>query len=213
MANISASPASAIPPDVDEGDLSKSANAEIPGEIVRPGLEMVVEVDPDGTLDPALGVPKRIPETGRMPVEVWEMPVLDIMAIPFLWSADPDSTIVETVDGMAADPEGHSLLEDTRILLPVGGIEVTAHEPVWSSSNSAIDLFGLFRNGSDPRPRRRRRALDGHDVGGGDRSRWDGLPVPPDQLLTTVFWIHRTRTGPQYESRSRALWAPGGTTR
>ena len=31
---------------------------------------MVIEVDQDGTLDPALGVAGRIPETGRIAVEV-----------------------------------------------------------------------------------------------------------------------------------------------
>ena len=130
-----------IPTKLDEGDLSKSANAEIPGRIVRPGLEMVVEIDPDDTLDPALGVPKRIPEAGRMTVEVSELPVLQLTAIPFLWSADPDRAAVEAAKGMEADPEGHDLLEDTRVLLPVGGIEVTAHGPVQSTSNNAYDLL------------------------------------------------------------------------
>lgn len=40
----------ALPTQVDEGDLTASANAEIPGEIIRPGLEMVVEIDPGGML-------------------------------------------------------------------------------------------------------------------------------------------------------------------
>ena len=147
VANITASPDFAIPTDVDEGDLSKSANAEIPRAIIHPGLEMVVEVDPDGTLDPALGVTKRIPETGRMAVEVREMPVLDITAIPFIWSPSPDSTAVEAVYGMAADPEGHPLLESTRILLPVGDIEVTAHEPVVTANNtpSLIEEVAVIR--------------------------------------------------------------------
>ena len=42
--------AAPIPTEVVEGSLSGSANAEIPGEIVRPGLEMVIEIDPDGSL-------------------------------------------------------------------------------------------------------------------------------------------------------------------
>ena len=72
-----------IPTEVLEHDLSISANAEISGEIVHPGLEMVIEIDPDGTLDPGLGVAKRIPETGRLAVEVREMPVFDLTVIPF----------------------------------------------------------------------------------------------------------------------------------
>uniref|UniRef100_UPI003AF2AD9B Ig-like domain-containing protein n=1 Tax=Candidatus Palauibacter sp. TaxID=3101350 RepID=UPI003AF2AD9B len=69
-----------IPTEVYEGDLSKSANREIPGSVVQPGLEMVIEVDPDGTLDPRLGVARRIPETGRLAVEVQALPTLDLTA-------------------------------------------------------------------------------------------------------------------------------------
>ena len=130
-----------IPTEIDEGDLANSANAEIPGRIVRPGLEMVVEIDPDGVLDASLGVPGRIPQEGRLAVEVREMPVLDLTVIPFLWSADPDSAAIGLVEGMAADPEGHALLEDTHVLLPVAGLNVTARPPVASTSNSVHALL------------------------------------------------------------------------
>ena len=131
-----------IPTDVDEGSLSKSTNAEIPGEIVRPGLEMVIEIDPEGTLGPELGVARRIPETGRLAVDVREMPPFDLTVIPFLCSSNPDSALVEITAGMAADPEGHELLWDTRTLLPVGGLKVTAHEPVLNSPNNCGRSLG-----------------------------------------------------------------------
>ena len=130
-----------IPTEIVEGDLSKSANAEIPSRIVQPSLEMVVEIDPDGVLDASLGVPGRIPQEGRLAIEVREMPVLDLTVIPFLWSSDPDSAIIGLVEGMAADPEGHVLLGDTHVLLPVGDIDVTAHAPVASTTNNAYDLL------------------------------------------------------------------------
>ena len=41
------------------------------------------------------------------------MPILDLTVIPFLWSSDPDSAIIGMAAGMAADPEGHALLEET----------------------------------------------------------------------------------------------------
>ena len=134
-----------IPTEVLEHSLSVSANAEIPGEIVQPGLEMVIEVDPDGTLDAGLGVVKRIPATGRMAVDVREMPVFDLTVIPFLWSADPNREVVETTEAMETDPEGHELLWDTRTLLPIGDLDVTAHEPVLSSSNSKYVLLAETR--------------------------------------------------------------------
>ena len=131
----------AIPAKVDEGSLATSASAEIPGSVVQPGLEMVVEVDPDGTLDPALGVARRIPATGRLAVDVRALPPLELTIVPFLWAQAPDSSILDAVRGMAADPEGDALLADLRALLPVGALDVTAHEPVLSSSNDARRLM------------------------------------------------------------------------
>ena len=130
-----------IPTEVVEGDPSKSANAEIPDWVIQPGLEMAIEVDPDGTLDPELGVATRIPETGRLTVEVQAMPPFNLTVIPFVWTETHDSSIVDLVGAMAADPEHHEMLGDARTLLPIGALAVTAHEPVLSSSNSAHTLL------------------------------------------------------------------------
>ena len=134
-----------IPTEVDEGSLATSVNAVVPAEVVRPGLEMVVEIDPDGTLDSGLGVARRIPEMGRAAVDVRAVPLLDLTLVPFLWAADPDSAILEPVVGMAADPEGHELLGFMRMLLPVGDLDVKAHEPVLSSSNDGFELVEEVR--------------------------------------------------------------------
>jgi len=131
-----------IPTEVDEGDLTKSANAEIPAKVIEPGLEMVIEVDPEGTLDEELGVPNRIPETGRLPVDVQSMPVFDLTVIPFVWTSTYDSSIVDVVNDLAEDPDGHELLWETNTFLPLADLTVTAHDPVLSSSNDAFDLLG-----------------------------------------------------------------------
>ena len=120
----------AIPTEIDEGALPKSANVEIPAEVIRPGLEMVIEVDPDSTLDSELGIPRRIPGSGRMTVDVREMPPFELTLIPFLYTEDPDSSVLEITAGMAADPEGHAMLEGTRTLLPIDSLVVTRHDPV-----------------------------------------------------------------------------------
>ena len=130
-----------IPTGVDESSLSKSANAEISAEIVEPGLEMVIEVDPEGTLDEDLLVTKRIPETGRLALGIRAMPLFDLTTIPFVWSETHDSSIVDLVEDMAADPDEHEMLEHARTLLPIGDLKVTAHEPVLSTSNNAFDLL------------------------------------------------------------------------
>ena len=129
-----------IPTEVDESSLATSANAEIPGHVVQPGLEMVIEVDLEGTLDAELGVAKRIPETGRLEVDVQEMPFFDLTLIPFVWSATYDSSMVDVTRAMAEDIESHEMFGDLH-LLPIGEMRVTAHEPVLSSSNSAFVLL------------------------------------------------------------------------
>ena len=130
-----------IPTKLIEGSLLASVNAVIPGEIVHPGLEMVIEIDPEKTLGPATRLPTRIPVTGRKAVEVRSTSTFDLTLIPFLWSSAPDKSIVGLVEAMAEDPEGHELLWPTRTLLPIDDLEVTAHEPVLSSNN---DKFALL---------------------------------------------------------------------
>ena len=131
-----------IPREIREGDLNASANAQIPGRVVQPGLEMVIDVDPEGTLGPDPGVIKRIPESGRLAVDVRTMPVFELTMIPFLWTPSPDSSIVETITSMAQDPGGHPLLSETRNLLPINELDVKAHAPVRSSTNNAFALLG-----------------------------------------------------------------------
>ena len=130
-----------IPTELNEGSLSASANAEVPGEIVQPGLEMVIEIDPEKTLGPATGLPTRIPEAGRQAVEVRALPTFDLTLVPFLWSPAPDKSILGLVEAMAEDAEGHELLWHTRTLLPIEDLEVTAHEPVLSSKNDKYALL------------------------------------------------------------------------
>ncbi|MDE0232805.1 MAG: Ig-like domain-containing protein [bacterium] len=137
-------PASAktIPAEVVEGDLALSVNAEIPAEVIVPGLEMVIEVDPDRALEPALGVTKRIPEAGRMPVDVRAVPPFQLTLIPFLWEGVSDSSIVQSVNEMVDDAAGgHELFRDVRTLLPVVELSVAAHEPVAMSHSNANQLL------------------------------------------------------------------------
>ncbi|WP_419947862.1 Ig-like domain-containing protein [Candidatus Palauibacter sp.] len=127
-----------IPTWIAEETLEATANALIPGAVVQPGLEMVVEIDPDGTLDPELGVTRRIPETGRTPVDVREMPALDLTVVPFLLRGDPDRSILDITSGLTAEDD---LLWPTRTLLPVARLDLTVHESVLTSSDDGLALL------------------------------------------------------------------------
>ena len=134
----------AIPAEAEtaESRLSLSANAEVPGDVLRPGAEMVVVLDPEGALDPAMGVPRRIPAAGRMALDVYDMPAFDVTVVPFLLESEPDSSILDVTNGLTAEDP---LFEATRRLLPVGPMSVTVHEPVWTSSRDAFDLLDQTR--------------------------------------------------------------------
>ena len=129
---------SLIGDEVNEGSLEASANAEVPASVIQPGLEMVVEIDPEGTMDQELGVMQRIPETGRAAVKVRQMPDLEFTLIPFLWETDPDSAILDITEDLSADDE---LLWAINTLLPVEDIDLEIHDPVVSTSNSAYSLL------------------------------------------------------------------------
>ena len=125
----------AIPAEIDETSLAKSANAEIPAEVVQPGLEMVIEIDPESTLDPGPDIAKRIPEQGRAMVEVRKMPPFELTVIPFLWSTEPDSAVLDI--GGADD----DFWWPTHTLLPIGEFRVDKHEPVTTSINDSDGLL------------------------------------------------------------------------
>ncbi|WP_423930275.1 Ig-like domain-containing protein [Candidatus Palauibacter sp.] len=129
---------SPIPTEVEEGELDLSANAEIHGAVIQPGLEMVIEIDPAGTLHPGLGVAKRIPETGRAPIDVRAMPTLRLTLIPFVWTDNSDPAAVTLVSEIHPN---HEILWQTNNLLPVGAFVITKHQSVTIASNSAFAVL------------------------------------------------------------------------
>ena len=128
--------ATRIPPAIDEGSLSTSANVTVPGAVVAPGLEMVVEIDPDGTLPASAGIGGRIPESGRTRVEVLTVPPLNLTLVPLLWTENPDRSLLEEIEGLSASDEHFWL---TRDLLPVGDFNLAVREPVMTSLDPVME--------------------------------------------------------------------------
>ncbi len=107
-----------IPMEIDEGELAFSANAEIPG--LPSGWEMVVEIDPDGTLDPALGIPKRIPRRGRIALDVQTVPHLTLNVVPLVHPNDSYSLKQLLSNDVSVD----NALWRAGYTLPIGGVTV-----------------------------------------------------------------------------------------
>ena len=121
-----------VPTEVDESTLAGSANALIPPEVIRPGLELTIEIDPDETLDPGLGVSRRIPESGRLRVDVQAVPDFDLTVVPVLRTASADSSILSITRPLTAESD---LFHETRTLLPIGALTLTVHEPFTTTSS------------------------------------------------------------------------------
>ena len=149
-----------VPRQIEEGDLSASANGTVPGSIVMPGLEMVVEIDPDGMLNPVLGVGGRLPTTGRLPVDVQNVPQLDLTLVPLLWTEAPDRSTLTAVEGLTAESD---IFRFIRNVLPVHEFHLAIREPVWTSFDHVLEnLTRLLR---ETRMIRTMDGADGHYMG------------------------------------------------
>ena len=126
---IPAGPAK-IPVQIDEGSRETSANAVIPGNIIVPGLELVVEITPAGALDPESGIAIRVPEYGRIDVDVRKVPEFNLTLVPLLWTEHPNHAVVTQT---AALTDEDDLFRLTRDLLPVNDFQLNVAEPVWTS--------------------------------------------------------------------------------
>ncbi|WP_420636803.1 leucine-rich repeat domain-containing protein [Candidatus Palauibacter sp.] len=129
--------ADVIPAEVDEGSLETSVNAEIPGWVIQPGLGLVLEIDPDRTLEGRLDVAARLPETGRLNIDVSALSPLELTVIPFLFRAAPDSSILDLTANLSARDD---VFWAVQTLLPVGEFEPAVHEPVTTLTNRTWDL-------------------------------------------------------------------------
>ena len=69
------------------------------------------------------------------------VPGFELTAIPFLYTEDPDSSVIETVEEMADDEEDHELLHETYDLLPIEEMTVDDHDPVEIDSRSGYSVL------------------------------------------------------------------------
>ncbi|MDE2752100.1 MAG: Ig-like domain-containing protein [Gemmatimonadota bacterium] len=116
-----------VPWKMAESDLDATANAVIPGSVLIPGTEMVVEIDPDGTTDPSLGIAARIPAEGRTALDIRALPDFHVTAVPLLSTDNPDSSGYRVAAELTAE---HELFYETQDWLPVSEFRVSVREPV-----------------------------------------------------------------------------------
>ncbi len=124
-------PGDRIPVEVAEGRLDRSFNGKVPGWVLQPGMELVVELDPEGIVPAISGSHRRVPAQGRLALDVRVVPTLDLTVVPVLHAAD-DRAVLTWVGGITATGPKMTFI---RSILPVGELEVTVHEPYRTSAD------------------------------------------------------------------------------
>ena len=128
--------ADVLPSTVEEGRLDLSFNTLIPGEIIQPGLGLVVELDTEGIVPLDTGSETRIPAAGVMDLGVIELPTHIQTIVPTLIESAPDEAVFQWTRGLDAD---HRNMRFARTVLPIGEMEVRVHEPFYTSSDLTTD--------------------------------------------------------------------------
>ena len=135
-------PSAGIPIDVDESRLALSFNAEIPGSLLQPGTQMVVELDPKRVLPVTDGSQTRFPGSGRLTLNVRKVPATNFTIVPVQYARDANaatnSTVLDFARSIAGD-KTRGPVRYVRNVLPVGDLAVTLREPyfTWADTSTA----------------------------------------------------------------------------
>lgn len=130
--------AGTVPSRVEEGRLDASANVAIPAEVVQPGLELVVDVDPANTLGPDLGTAKRIPAAGRQAIDARTAPPLHLAYLPVVRAAAPSDDFLSRVRDLTEDDP---LFLPARQWLPIAEFTVDVREPLYTTAQTSSELM------------------------------------------------------------------------
>jgi len=121
-----------IPDVVVERHMDRSFNALIPGDVLQPGVELVVELDVEAVVPLAPGSQMRIPAEGRDTLDVRSVPPMVLTIVPTLLAQDPNEEIFYWTSGLN---ETSSAIRFTRSVLPIGNLDVVVHEPYTTSAD------------------------------------------------------------------------------
>lgn len=112
-----------VPIDVDQANASTSWNVGVPGELIQPGLRMLVEVDPEDQLAESAETDNTFPSSGSpQAITVYELPPLRLTVVPIYQSSNGRT-------GNVTEGNLESFLTLTRKLHPIGELDVTLREP------------------------------------------------------------------------------------
>ena len=121
-----------LPVAVHEGRLDHSYDAMIPGSLVEPGTEMLIEVDRERLVPISSGSQLRVPAAGRDSLDVRVLPRLELTVVPVVTVSDTGTDVYNWTEGMNAASEQ---LRHAQAVLPLGGLTVNVHKGFMTSAD------------------------------------------------------------------------------
>lgn len=120
-------PSDSVPTVPVEGALATSWNYLMPASLVRPGLAVLAEVDPDGVVAEWSEADNRYPSSGApREIDVRDVPPLALRLVP----------VTQTATGLTGDVSAASAASFTAFLrrvLPLGAVQVEVRSPYTTS--------------------------------------------------------------------------------
>ena len=123
-----------LPTEVHEASLDQSYNLTVPGELITPEMEMVLQIDRQGIVPTLPESRLRVPAEGRLKLNVRKVPPFELVLVPVVLPTDPGGEIRKWAQGVSADGEEMRTL---RTLLPIADFKLTVHQGFASSADLA----------------------------------------------------------------------------
>ena len=126
-----------LPTHVEEGELLNSYNAVIPGHLLQPGLELVIEFDPEGLITRKAGSRTRVPEQGTLPLNIVALKNHHQVLVPTIHNSHPNLTgALDWTRNLTTDSPH---IRTVRNFMPIADVTVEAHSTLYTDA----DLNGV----------------------------------------------------------------------
>ena len=136
-----------IPTSVDESRMGLSLNARIPGSVLRPGLSLVVELNPGDAVPTASTSHQRFPLTGQLDLNVVDISPFHLTIVPILYRSaanrQTNAVVSEFARDLATD-DSRGTLPYTQAILPIGDLKVRLREPYYTSADADTATEGIY---------------------------------------------------------------------
>ena len=147
------SPLYFLPVSPDQGQLEKSYNTLVPAAVLQPGVELVIELDPEEVVPLAPGSSVRVPESGRMALNPREVEPFYLRVVPVLACGSPFPACSGQIFNWTGNLSTYAdQVQYTRLIFPIADFEVDVRDTYttdanlteksgWSSFLREIDLL------------------------------------------------------------------------